>query len=323
MPEYHQPEPLISVVVPTYNRARLLHRALESLRRTSGDLAIPWEIIVVDNNSADDTREVVQEFACSLPVRYVLERRRGVSRALNRGIRETRSAILAFANDDVQFLCRWPEEMLAAAGRWPKALFFGGKIVPRWMRPRPRWYALAGWVDLRGVLGWHDRGNEERPYAAHMGVPFGANMALRRLAFERYGLFRPDLGMHGARRRLGEESELLERLLAGGEQGVYVPAATVSHPVPAARLTRRFALNWYFHYGEYLSQKLAGPPGAGDGSGRPQRWILRWAAVHAARSAMGWVWCSLAGTANQAFGHQLRAMMYAGHFVDAVRRLLQ
>jgi hypothetical protein len=91
-----------SVVIATYNRARDLRDTLQSLAGLDADG--PWEVIVVDNNSPDDTRQVVASMAAGFPVelRYVFEREQGRSPALNAGIRAARGRIIATTDDDVR-----------------------------------------------------------------------------------------------------------------------------------------------------------------------------------------------------------------------------
>ena len=99
----------LSAVLCTYNRARLLDaalRSLESMRKPSG---LSWELLVVDNNSNDHTKAVVEAARRrgSLPCRYVFEPRQGKSHALNTGIAHAKADVLAFTDDDVTFEGGW------------------------------------------------------------------------------------------------------------------------------------------------------------------------------------------------------------------------
>src|SRR5437868_5644614 len=93
----------LSVVLCTYNRAERVGAALDALLRQKGD--VEYEIVVIDNNSTDDTENVVRSIAASGGagrVRYVFEGRQGLSHARNCGIRASHAPIVAFTDDDVR-----------------------------------------------------------------------------------------------------------------------------------------------------------------------------------------------------------------------------
>src|SRR3954467_13923597 len=91
-----------SIVIATYNRAALLRDTLESLSHLNPSAA--WEVIVVDNNSPDDTRAIVEAAAPSFPVplRYAFEKEQGRSAALNCGFRMAEGEIIVTTDDDVR-----------------------------------------------------------------------------------------------------------------------------------------------------------------------------------------------------------------------------
>lgn len=96
-----------SVIIPTYNRAGELRETLRSLATVS--TAESWEVIVIDNNSRDDTPDVVAEAARDFPaeVRYLFEQEQGKPAALNTGIAASRGEIIAFTDDDHRFEPDW------------------------------------------------------------------------------------------------------------------------------------------------------------------------------------------------------------------------
>jgi len=116
----------VSVVIATLNRCRLLRRALESLTKQSRP---PDEVIVVDNGSTDDTRAVCQEFSNVLPLVYVYEPNRGISRARNAGIRRATGDIFCFLDDDCVADGRWLEYMEDPFLRDPEIACVGGNII--------------------------------------------------------------------------------------------------------------------------------------------------------------------------------------------------
>lgn len=234
---------MITVILCTYNRCGGLTKTLESVARSIVPDSEPWEVLVVDNNSADQTREVVEEFCTRHPerFRYLFEPLPGKSYALNSGIREARGEVLVFVDDDVMVDTNWLRCLTSgiAGGRCVGA---GGRIVPQWSCTPPSWlpsherYGLAPLVQF-------DLGPEAGPLVE---PPFGANMAFHRKMFEKYGSFRTDLGPQPSGQTCkSEDIEFGWRLLAAGEPLRYEPAAVVYHPVPENRLRKSYFLSWW------------------------------------------------------------------------------
>ena len=231
----------LTAILCTYNRAPSLSRALESLARQSVSPATEWDVLVVDNNSRDDTAQVVRDFCERYPgrFRYVFEPRQGKSFALNRGIREATADVLAFVDDDVEVDRNWLHALTAplADQRWAGV---GGRILPEKGFVPPEWidpsvpYAFA-------PFAFFDLGTEAQELAE---PPFGANMAFRTSVFAKHGGFRVDLGPQPGSEIRGEDTEFGWKLMAKGERLWYEPAAIVYHPVPSKRLTKDYFLAW-------------------------------------------------------------------------------
>ena len=107
----------ISVSVCTYNRAEILHGALESLICQETDGKFSYEIIVVDNASTDDTKAVVEQIikTSPMPIRYILEEDKGVAQARNRGVKESQGTWIAFFDDDQLAERDWLKNLLDIA----------------------------------------------------------------------------------------------------------------------------------------------------------------------------------------------------------------
>ncbi len=236
----------ISVILCTYNRCQSLAKALESIAGSTVPDSVEWEVLVVDNNSADQTREIVEDCSWRHPsrFRYLLESQQGLSFARNAGIRESRGEVLAFTDDDVIVETTWLWNLTEAlfTGEWAGT---GGRIIPAFNRPLPRWLASGG-ACLVGPFVALDLGPVPVPLSQ---APVGANMAFRRELFEKYGGFRTDLGRLGNTLRSCEDSEFGQRLLNGGERLRYEPSAVVHHPVPESRTEKKYLLSWFFSDG--------------------------------------------------------------------------
>jgi glycosyltransferase involved in cell wall biosynthesis len=250
----------ISVILCTYNRCENLGKALESVASSRLPDSIGWEILVVDNNSKDRTKEVVEEYASRCPARfrYLFESKQGLSNARNAGIAAARGVAIAFTDDDVTvdpyWLCNLTGPILEG-----QCSGVGGRIVLGDFEP-PSWLAISGPMSLGGPLAQFDLGDEpgrlEKP-------PFGACMAFHKTVFEECGGFRTDLGRSGQNLNGNEDTEFGSRLLAKRLSLLYVPSAVVYHPVPEERLSREYFLAYHFDYGRALIREkgIRGPVG--------------------------------------------------------------
>ena len=233
----------ITVILCTHNRCVSLAKALESAAALKLPDPLDWEILVVDNNSSDKTREVVDDFRRRDPkhFRYVFEPQPGKSCALNTGIREAGGGVLAFIDDDVTVEPTWLENLTAPLrnGEWAGV---GGPILPEGAFVPPPWLSLEGRYAL-APLAMFDFG----PDACELTEsPFGTNMAFHKRMFEKYGGFRTDLGPRPGTEIRSEDTEFGRRLLAAGERFHYEPSAIVYHSVSQNRLNKKYFLTWWF-----------------------------------------------------------------------------
>ena len=233
----------ITAILCTYNRSGILAQALESIAGSTLPFSEDWEVLVVDNNSSDQTRAVVEQFGGRYPgrFRYLFEPQQGLSHARNAGVREARGDILAFVDDDVTVAPGWLEHLTAPLGNG-KCAGAGGRVLPKWTAPAPDWLPVKERYGL-APFAVFDLG----PEAGVLGEPpFGANMAFQKTMFARYGNFRTDLGRCGTALLSNEDTEFGQRLLNAGETLRYEPAAVVYHPVSEERLQKSYLLRWWF-----------------------------------------------------------------------------
>ena len=234
-----------SVIIATYNRAEELVKTLESLKKLESTR--PWEVIIVDNNSADDTRDVVLKAVDSFPVplHYLLEKEQGRSAALNAGIRAAKGEILAITDDDVRVDPLWLRNAEQALERL-QCDYVGGKALPIWSGKIPNWMPNRGGKHW-GVIALLDYGPEPIEFGER--VPLGVNMVFRRECFERAGLWDNSIGRK-AGTLLGQEvREWAQRARAAGLRGFYSPDLVVHHVIPEDRLTKRYFRRWFYWHG--------------------------------------------------------------------------
>lgn len=303
----------ITLILCTYNRCESLAKTLESIAMLKVPGSVEWEVLVVDNNSTDQTRDVVEEFGRRYPgrFRYLYEPQQGLSCARNAGIRAARGDIFAFTDDDAIVEPDWLWN-LASALRGKECAGAGGRIVPVWPGPRPNWLSVND-PDTMGAFVAFDLGTEAGPLTR---PPYGANMAFRREAFEKYGDFRADLGRSGSNLQGREDVEFANRLLAGGERLRYAPSAVVRHPVLECRLEKNYVLRWWYWYGRSEVAEMGAPAARWRIKGVPihllrrlVRWTLQWIiSIGAQRrfSCQRSVWY-LAGTASACYERPQRA----------------
>lgn len=235
---------MISIIICTHNRAESLTGTLSSLKKVTGVRSCPLELLVVDNNSKDSTKSVVEDFIASLclPCRYIFESRPGLSYARNAGISQARGNIIAFTDDDVIVHKDWLSNIAAAFAR-NSCIGIGGRIFPVWPGPKPSWFQENGPFATPKAIVAFDLGEKVCVPESH---PYGANMAFRREAFEKYGMFRVDLGRIGSALLGGEDIEYFERLRKAGESVLYIPEVVVHHPVTKERTQKSYFVRWCF-----------------------------------------------------------------------------
>jgi len=222
----------ISVVLCTYNRAEVLGDALQSLSqlRTRGQFL--YEVVVVDNGSTDDTRQVVERMArtSTVAVRMVAEPSPGVAHARNRGIAESRGEWIAFSDDDQIADRDWLCELWAVAGAHA-ARCVGGAV--RLDLPDHA-SGLSG--ICRRMFGESVAGDQPRSYDGK-ATPGAGNLLIHRTVLQATGTFDP------SRNEAGEDTDLFRRVRAAGIPAWYAPQATVVHRIPEYRLRPDY-LRW-------------------------------------------------------------------------------
>jgi glycosyltransferase involved in cell wall biosynthesis len=250
----------ITVILCTYNRCGLLPMALESVAASAMPAAMEWEVLVVDNNSPDRTREVVESFVARYPgkFRYLFEKNPGKSHALNAGIASAKGSVLAFMDDDVTVAPDWLQKVTEPL-REKGYAGSGGRVFPQWTAPPPRWIAKEGWA-VAGPLVSFDRGPEG---FALKESPVGTNMAFQKSIFVRCGGFRTDLGPSPNNEIRNEDSEFARRVFASGAGIYYEPSAIVYHHIPPERLQKKYFLQWWFDKGRSEIREWGAPSGAG------------------------------------------------------------
>lgn len=229
---------MISIIVCTYNRDKYLYGALQCIA-ANGFSADSYEIILVNNNSTDNTEKECIRFQSDYPevnFRYFLETAQGLSFARNRGIKESRGEILLFLDDDSFVQKDYLVNIVRNLEDYPDADAFGGKIIPLFESDvTPEW--LAKWN--KSWISAIDLGNRVRLFKKGK-YPIGANMGIRRSCIEAVGDFNTKLGRSRKNLMGGEEKDIFNRIRNQGRKIYYFPDVEVQHVIPPSRTTKEF-----------------------------------------------------------------------------------
>lgn len=239
----------LSVVIPTYNREKLLAKTLQSLDNAEIPTDLEIEIIVVNNNSTDDTENLVKDYqkqAKNLAVTYLFEEKQGRSAAVNAGIRNANNELISMIDDDIQINPDWFTEVAKIfRERWDKVDFIGGKVLPIWEIEPPKWVK-----DIRDVgICWRDYGEEEWTYAADTPIVTGGHAVFKAEIFQEIGLYSEELGVKKKNLISCEDDVMFDKLLKAGKRGIYSAKLIVYHYVPSHRLTKNYFRQWHFGAG--------------------------------------------------------------------------
>ncbi len=291
-------KPFITVALCTHNHADRLARTLDNLKQLKAPTH-PWEFLVIDNASGDDTPKLLKQSSWhpyGAEVRVVREERLGLSNARNRALSEARGDYLVFMDDDETpdpaWLTAYEAAMLAHT---PDAL--GGRIEVFFEDgERPAWLQ----DELLGFLGKLDHG--EARWLTEKATPiFGGNFAFSSSIFARIGNFDARLGRQGAANIGGEDTEIYRRLLERECRVRWVPEAIIHHRIQTPKLRRSYFLDLHYRQG-----RMEGARKRSGASRIPPAYLF----PQAARAYIRALKMRLSNGAN----HSLRLEMNAAYF---------
>ena len=250
--------PFLSVVICTRDRAASLERTLESLVAAAQRMARPWELVVVDNGSSDETPQVIASFADRLPVRGVREDAAGLSNARNAGVKQAQGEYIVWTDDDVVVDPGWLEGWAGGIEQAQDCAVFGGRALPVFEEPVQDWF-VSNERHLQSLLAVRDSREWTEVDVNH--VPFGLNFAVRAVE-QRAHPYDPELGVGPGRRLGGEEVAVIRAILREGGRGRWVWDALVRHMIPASRQSAAYIRRFYkaIGYGYPIGGKRQAAP---------------------------------------------------------------
>lgn len=229
---------MLTAIICTYNRAKYIGPLLESI--AANDLSeAEYEILLVDNNCTDNTREICDTFTSNHPdvnFCYVVETEQGLSAARNKGIKEAKGDIIVYIDDDALVDTWYLRTIVEYMSAHPEIDAVGGPIVPLYETEEPQWMTLYTKELLCGYLYF---GDKERTFPGDR-YPGGGNAAYRANVFEKVGLFNTDLGRKGDSLMGAEEKDIFDKMSSQGMRFMYLPKMILHHIIPQKKLEKDY-----------------------------------------------------------------------------------
>lgn len=221
-----------SIVFATRDRSPQLKRTLDAYLELDIE-GISWELIVIDNNSQDDTDKVLAEAAASLPLTHLFVSEPGQNRARNIALERLCGDLVIFTDDDALPDPGCLRAYIDAARRWPDEIIFGARIDPDFPPDTPEWLKDPEFKYSSTMFGHYAPSTTEGPVKRH---PYGPSFAVRRSALKARR-FDEDLGPQPGAYAVGGEGDFLRRLAGDRYQFIHVPDARVRHVVRPSQVT--------------------------------------------------------------------------------------
>ncbi|MGH7844648.1 MAG: glycosyltransferase family 2 protein [Candidatus Binatia bacterium] len=225
----------LTVMICTWNNSKQLGITLDAISRCTIPSDLKWELVLVNNNSTDNTADVAREFTTKLPLVCIHEREQGLSRARNAGLKAASGRLIIFTDDDVKPVAGYIESYWSAYQERPSGFYFGGPIISEF-EPGPPEEELLPLAphSVRG-LNWGPTPKLLAPSECFIG----ANWACPVEPLRKEGGFNVRIGLDSSARKVkvGEETDLMRRLGLNGLSPWYVPRAWLLHAVPARKCT--------------------------------------------------------------------------------------
>jgi glycosyltransferase involved in cell wall biosynthesis len=237
----------ITVAICTYNGEKRLPDVLERLRSQINIEPISWEIVVIDNNSTDDTAKIIQKYQSdwhkAYPIQYYFEPEQGLAFARQRAVKEAKGTFVGFLDDDNLPSPNWVAAAYTFGQAYPKAGAYGSKINGSFeIEPPENFSRIARFLAIGGGKKTTCYTSYEHSYKRVM--PAGAGLVIRKQAWinsvpERLLL----QGQLGTYRLGGDDIEALLHIRSAGWEIWYNPEMCIEHRIPKQRLEREYLMN--------------------------------------------------------------------------------
>lgn len=243
---------MISVIIPTRNRAKFLAACLETISRQSTN--VEFEVLVIDNGSIDQTPLVIEEYRSKLPgLKNIHDPEPGLHTGRHAGMNAASGDVLVFADDDIEAPPNWLSTISAVFTN-PNVAMLGGNNFPKFLKPPPDWL-MRLWTrpTLRGyraipplsIIEFSHPAKEISPYNI-----WGCNFSIRKKVLLEAGGFHPDgMPQELIRFRGDGETHVCRHVAISGLTAVFHPGASVYHKVTPERMTHAYFRQRGFNQG--------------------------------------------------------------------------
>jgi glycosyltransferase involved in cell wall biosynthesis len=225
----------VSVIIPTYNRAELLGITVESF--VSQDFPDDqYEIIIADNNSNDNTKDVVAQWQARSPVaiKYIFVKKQGVHYARNAAAGVSKGEILYYTDDDMVADSSLLKNLLKVFAMGYNVASATGRVLPKWEVPPPKWILK---YFANSTLSLNDS-SQDLVIAPYDVEVFSCHQAILREVFFRSGGFNPE---NTAGEWIGDgETGLNIKIKELGYKFAYVGDSVIYHMIPPQRMTQKY-----------------------------------------------------------------------------------
>ncbi|MGB0748692.1 MAG: glycosyltransferase [Magnetospiraceae bacterium] len=299
---------MLSILFATRNGAPTLPRVLsayEALQAPKGG----WKVIIVNNNSDDETAAILDSYKNRLPLTVIDQPKPGKNRALNLGLTAAEGDLVVLTDDDAVPEADWLQRWRQVADSTAEADLFGGRVLPLWPEPPPDWILNA--VPLQATYAISRDTLADGPVISSQ--IFGPNMAVRRTVFDAGHRFDEAVGPAPGQYRMGSETEFTRRLTQAGYKPWFSNAPRVGHIIRPWQMDR----DWIIKRSARLGRGVCYRDSGQDPAKTPllfgvPRWRLR-----GLLEEMGkWATSTLRADRTAAFAARLEIAFLMGYFAE-------
>lgn len=235
-----------TIAIPTYNGSSRLPELLKRLQNQTNTEHISWEILVVDNNSTDNTAELIKSYQADwhrpYQLKYTFEPQQGAAYARKRAVEEANSQLIGFLDDDNYPQPDWVAQAYAFAEKHPQAGAYASQIHPEWEVEPP-----ANFKRIAPFLAITERGNQPLLYQPSTKLlPPSAGLVIRKQAWLDSVPKKAILtGRASGNMLTGEDTEMLSYIQKAGWEIWYNPAMEIYHQIPHWRLKKEYLIPFF------------------------------------------------------------------------------